>query len=191
MTEDLQEMRSQRKNLSVLPFPSPPALRLEEYFAGETGAIGLFHDRFGRLRRQFSAEMVGTVEGDSLRLHEVLAYNDGEQETREWLVKQVGANGYEGTCENVVGTARGEASGNTFRWQYDFQLRVGQRLVTMRFDDAMYLQAGGLLINRVKVSKFGLLVGECTIVFFKDAAQLGQAFWNQGAPSAALKAAAE
>ena len=191
MTDDLQEMLPQRKHLSVLPFPSPPALRLEEYFAGETGAIGLFHDRFGRLRRQFSAEMIGTVEGDSLRLHEVLAYNDGEQETREWLVKKVGANGYEGTCENVVGTARGEVSGSTFRWQYDFQLRVGKRLVTMRFDDAMYLQAGGLLINRVKVSKFGLLLGECTIVFFKDAEQLGQAFWTQNASGAALKAAAE
>ncbi len=191
MIEDLQEMGEQRNTLSVLPFPKPPALRLEEYFAGETGAIGLFHDRFGKLRRQFSAEMIGTVDGDKLHLHEILAYNDGEQETRDWHLRKVGANGYEGTCENVVGTARGEVSGSTFRWRYDFRLRIGQREMTVQFDDAMYLQAGGLLINRVKLTKFGLLLGECTIVFFKDAAQLGQAFWNQSAPSAALKAAAE
>ena len=191
MIEDLKELAEGRKKLSVLPFPNPSDLRLEEYFAGETGAIGLFHDRWGRLRRQFSAEMVGTVKGDSLVLHEVLAYDDGEQETRAWHVRKVDANAYEGTCENVVGKARGEVSGSTFRWQYDFQLRIGRRMVTMHFDDAMYLQAGGLLINRVKVSKFGFTLGECTIVFFKDAAQLGQAFWNQSAPSAALRAAAE
>ena len=191
MIEDLKELAEERKKLSVLPYPNPPSLRLEEYFAGETGAIGLFHDRWGRLRRQFSAEMVGTVDGDSLHLHEVLAYDDGEQETREWHVKAVGANGYEGTCENVVGKAHGAVSGSTFRWQYDFQLRIGRRMVTVQFDDAMYLQAGGLLINRVKVSKFGLTLGECTIVFFKNAAQLGQAFWSQSAPRAALRAAAE
>ncbi len=191
MIEDLQELAKQRNTLSVLPFPSAPDLRLEEYFAGETGAIGLFHDRFGRLRRQFSAEMIGTVDGDKLHLHEVLAYNDGEHETRDWHLSKVGANGYEGTCENVVGKARGEVSGSTFRWEYDFRLRIGQRQVTVHFDDAMYLQAGGLLINRVKLTKFGLLLGECTIVFFKDAAQLGQAFWSQSPPQAALKAAAE
>ena len=64
-------------------------------------------------------------------------------------------------------------------------------LSAVRFDDAMYLQAGGLLINRVKVSKFGVTLGECTIIFFKDAAQLGQAFWSQGVASPTLRAAAE
>ena len=191
MIRDLKELADGQRRLSVLPYPKPSDLRLEEYFAGETGAIGLFHDRWGRLRRQFSADMIGTVDGDSLHLHEVLAYDDGEQETRDWHLKKVGAHGYEGTCENVVGKARGEVSGNTFRWQYDFQLRIGARLVTVRFDDAMYLQAGGLLINRVKVSKFGVTLGECTIIFFKDAAQLGQAFWSQGAASPTLRAAAE
>ena len=29
-----------------------PVLRLEEYFVGHTRAVGMFHDRFGVLRRQ-------------------------------------------------------------------------------------------------------------------------------------------
>jgi hypothetical protein len=33
------------------------------------------------------------------------------------------------------------------------------------FDDRMWLQPDGILINRAKVKKFGIVFGEATIVF--------------------------
>jgi hypothetical protein len=35
------------------------------------------------------------------------------------------------------------------------------------FDDWMYLQADGVLLNRAKMSKFGFTLGEVTIAFQK------------------------
>ena len=47
-----------------------PQLVIEEYFAGETQAWGLFEDRFGTIRRQFSVDIVGTWDGEFLTLDE-------------------------------------------------------------------------------------------------------------------------
>ena len=191
MTEQMQKLSNQRKKSVGTQFPTPPAMRLEDYFLGETSAIGIFQDRFGKLRRQFSAVMTGCVEGDILHLHEELAYDDGEVETRNWQVTKRGESGYEGTCENVVGTARGRVIDNVFNWQYDFQLKIGGRKITVRFDDTMYLQAGGLVINRVRMSKFGVTLGTATIVFFRDPVELAEVFGSAPVTPEALLAAAE
>ncbi len=191
MTEKMQQLSSKWKESVGTQFPTPPAMRLEDYFLGKTSAIGIFQDRFGKLRRQFSAVMTGCVEGDTLHLHEELAYDDGELETRKWQVRKLGETGYEGTCENVVGKARGRVTGNVFNWQYDVQLKIGGRQVTVRFDDTMYLQAGGLVINRVRMSKFGVTLGTATIIFFRDPAELAEVFGSEIVAPEALLAAAE
>ena len=191
MTEEMQQLSNEQRGGIGTQFPTAPAMRLEDYFVGKTSAIGIFQDRFGKLRRQFSAIMTGCVEGDTLHLHEELAYDDGELETRNWQVKKLGETGYEGTCENVVGTARGRVTGNVFNWQYDFRLNIGGRQVTVRFDDTMYLQAGGLVINRVRMSKFGVTLGTATIIFFRDTAELAEVFGSETVAPEALMAAAE
>ena len=50
-----------------------PKLVLEDYFAGQTRAWGMFEDRFGSVRRQFSVDITGTWDGETLilRLYEV------------------------------------------------------------------------------------------------------------------------
>jgi hypothetical protein len=40
-----------------------PRFRIEEYFPGRTRAWGIFQDRFGRLRRQFTVDIDGTWDG--------------------------------------------------------------------------------------------------------------------------------
>lgn len=191
MSNVVENVASMAKPSEILQFPESPEMRLETYFLGNTNAIGIFQDRWGKLRRQFYAKMVGCVEGDKLHLGEELIYDDGELETRNWTVTKVGEDRYEGTCENVVGKASGSVKGNVFRWTYRFRLGVGGRQVTVDFDDAMYLQAGNLVINRVKVSKFGIRFGEATIVFFKDAADLKRAYDNLGVTQDTFRAAAE
>ncbi len=38
----------------------------------------------------------------------------------------------------------------------------------MKFDDWMFLQPGGVVINRARVSKWGIDIGEVTLFFSKD-----------------------
>ena len=73
-----------------------PALVLEDYFLGDTVASGIFEDRFGRVRNQFSVAIAGTIVDGALVLDERFAYSDGKQDRRVWRIRRTGPNAYEG-----------------------------------------------------------------------------------------------
>ncbi len=80
-------------------------LDLFEYFEGKTRAWGIFEDRFNRLRRQFTVDIHGVVNGDTLVLEEYFTYADGEQQERIWTIRRLGNNRYSGTADDVIGEA--------------------------------------------------------------------------------------
>ena len=49
---------------------SKPKFSLENYFEGKTEAWGMFHDRFGNLKRTFKVDITGTLKSDILTLDE-------------------------------------------------------------------------------------------------------------------------
>lgn len=144
-----------------------PKLMLEKYFLGKTRAWGLFEDRFGTVRRQFTVDISGSRDGDDLVLDERFQYSDGETDRRVWRIRKTGEHSYEGRAADVIGVATGEAYGNALNWRYDMELTVGDRTFRVHFDDWMFLQPSGVLLNRAKVSKFAIDVGEVTLVFMK------------------------
>lgn len=147
-----------------------PRLLIEDYFAGQTQAWGIFQDRFGTPRRQFRVDIDGTWDGETLTLVEDFVYDDGETEQRIWRIKKLGEHNYEGKAEGVIGVAHGSAYGNALNWRYKFALKVGDSTWTVHFDDWLFLQDDRVLINRADVTKFGLLIGEVTLLFHKGAA---------------------
>jgi len=148
-----------------------PRLLIEDYFAGQTQAWGIFQDRFGTLRRQFRVDIEGTWDGETLTLVEDFVYDDGETEQRIWRITKRGEHGYEGRAEGVIGVAEGVAYGNALNWRYKFALKVGDSTWTVHFDDWLFLQDDRVLINRADVTKFGVLIGEVTLLFYKSAAE--------------------
>ena len=154
-----------------------PKLVLEDYFAGETTAWGIFRDRFGKVRKRFVVDVKGEwdAQAQKLVLREDFQYDDGTKETREWHLKKTGANSYEGTADNVVGTAKGRTSGNAFHFNYRFDLPVGDSSWRVTFDDWMYLQPDGeTLINIATISKWGVRLGTVHIFFRKNGASAGK-----------------
>ena len=145
-----------------------PRFRIEDYFAGKTRAWGIFQDRFGTLRRQFTVDIDGDWDGEILTLVEDFLYDDGQAERRTWRIRKTGEHGYEGSADGVVGTALGRSYGNVLNWHYRFALKIGDSTWTATFDDWMFLQDDGMMINRAEVTKFGLQLGEVTIAFRKD-----------------------
>lgn len=139
--------------------------RLEEYFEGQTRAYGLFEDRFGKVRRQFVVDITGTVGGDLLTLDENFRYADGELDRRVWHIRNLGGGRYEGQASDIVGTAKGEIFGNALNWRYTLDLKVGEGTWRVQFDDWMFLQPDGVLLNRARVSKWGIELGEVTLAF--------------------------
>ena len=143
-----------------------PVLELEKYFAGHTVASGLFEDRFGKTRRQFVVTVDGTVNGDTLTLDENFVWNDGEKQRRVWSLKRTGPNSYEGRTPEVIGVAHGSQSGNAFNFNYDIKLKVGEnKYWKVHFNDWMFLQPSGVIINRAYVSRWGFDIGSVTISF--------------------------
>ena len=143
-----------------------PKLVLEAYFEGQTRAWGIFEDRFGNLRREFVVDIDGTVDGDTLTLDERFTFADVETDRRVWTIRRIDDETYDGTADDIVGTARGAVAGNTLNWTYDVDLAMGGRSIRVRFDDWLFLQPDGVLINRARVSKFGLEIGQ-VILFFQ------------------------
>lgn len=148
-----------------------PALVLEEYFAGQTKAWGLFEDRFGNVRRQFTVDIVGDWNGERLILDESFVYNDGETDKRVWTIRKTAAGRYEGMAGDVVGKAAGISAGNALNWSYTMDLKVGDGTIRVAFDDWMFLQPGGAMINRARVTKWGFDIGEVTLFFVKPEAK--------------------
>jgi hypothetical protein len=146
---------------------SKPKFSLENYFEGKTEAWGMFHDRFGNLKRTFKVDITGTLKSDTLTLDEKFLYDDGEQDSRVWTIKILGNNQYSGTASDVVGEAKGIASGNALNWQYRLNLKVGDSTILVDFDDWMFLQDRNILMNRAEVKKWGLNIGVVSITFLK------------------------
>ena len=146
---------------------SQPIFTLEDYFEGKTEAWGMFHDRFGNLKRTFKVDITGTIESNTLTLDEKFLYDDGEQDSRVWTIKILGNNQYSGTASDVVGKAKGISEGNALNWKYKLNLKVGDSTILVDFDDWMFLQDRNILMNRAEVKKWGLNIGVVSITFLK------------------------
>ncbi len=145
-----------------------PKLLLEDYFNGSLEAWGLFHDRFGNLKRQFKVKIVGKInDKNQLLLDESFLYDDGEKEKRVWTIDILGDGKYRGRADDVIGVANGIAVGNALNWKYELLLNFKDNKIKVSFDDWMFLQDRDILINRAEVKKFGINIGVVTITFLK------------------------
>lgn len=144
-----------------------PQFVLEDYFEGKTRGYGLFESRGGKISTRFVVDIVGRWEGDVFLLEEDFLYSDGKREFFTWRITKTGENTYEGTREGVVGVAIGMQNGNALNWRYKMDLPRGDGTIRLSFDDWMILQPDDVLMNRARVSKFGLHVGSVTLSFAK------------------------
>ena len=145
-----------------------PQLDLFSYFSGHTKGWGIVQDRKGALTRQFTVDITGTVSDDGkLTLYEEFIWNDGEESTRTWIISKTADHSYTGTAEDVLQPADGLIYGNVLNWQYQMSIQVDDTSWKIKFDDWMFLVSDEVLLNKATMTKFGLKVGEVTIVFKK------------------------
>jgi hypothetical protein len=119
------------------------------------------------VQRQFVVDIHGTWDGTTLTLNEDFAYNNGEIENRVWKIRKSGENTYSGSTQQSIGEASGTSSGNAFHWEYDFNLKVGESTWKVHFNDWMFLQTDGVLINKATVTRWGIKLGTVFLSFQK------------------------
>ncbi|MGW8194932.1 MAG: DUF3833 family protein, partial [Desulforhopalus sp.] len=101
-------------------------------------------------------------------LREFFTWSDGEKSTRTWKIRKHDDHNYTGTAGDVIGDAEGTLYGNVLHWTYQLHLEVDDSRWKVKFDDWMFLVNDRLLLNKATMSKFGVDVGEVTIVFEKS-----------------------
>jgi len=144
-----------------------PKLNLREFFDGYIYALGIVQDRSGKVIKRFKVDIKAYWEGEKAILDEKFIYSDGKKSSRVWEINEIGRSKYEGRANDVVGIATGETAGNTFYFEYDLDLLVGDTTYKVNFEDWMYLLDEKTLLARSYMNKWGFDLGEVTIVMNK------------------------
>lgn len=142
-----------------------PVLDLQRYFNGTLVGHGMFQSRSGKVERRFVVTIDASWQGDVGTLDERFEWSDGERQRRVWTIRKVDASTYTGTADDVVGEARGQASGNALNWRYTLALPVSGRTWHVQFDDWMYLIDERVMLNTAVMSKWGIRLGQVTLSF--------------------------
>ncbi|MEM7426046.1 MAG: DUF3833 family protein [Pseudomonadota bacterium] len=160
----LQQLQTQTE-LADEPFFLP------SFFEGETTAWGFFEDPFGRVKRAFTARINGSWDDGEFLLDEHFRFDDGALDHRVWRLSfdQDGST-FSARCADSVGPGRGHHVEGGCYLTYLVRLAVGDRKVVVRFRDLFHQVDADTLLNRAKVTKWGLPVGQLVIAFQRSTA---------------------
>ncbi|MDR3520092.1 MAG: DUF3833 family protein [Acidocella sp.] len=145
-----------------------PTMALNDYFPGHSTAYGIFIDRFGNVRNQFTVDCHGSWDGTTMILQEHFTYvggANGQPTSRTWHFHKTGPNSWEGTAGDVIGVATGKQDGNAFHMTYVTELHTGSSTHQVSVSDWMFRESPGVVINHTTISKLGITLGDVQIAF--------------------------
>ena len=147
-----------------------PQFQPERFFEGHVHAWGVMEDGSGNPKSRFTSIDIGTRDGDGVRIDQTISFSDGTTQQRSWRLQRVDQHHYAGSAADIVGSASGEAYGNTFHLEYTVALKPGNILSHVGFSQWLYLQDDGqTVVSRSTITKLGLTVVRVTEYVRRDA----------------------
>ncbi|MDG2048247.1 MAG: DUF3833 domain-containing protein [Halioglobus sp.] len=144
-----------------------PSLVAETFFNGQLTASGIVKDRSGRVIRYFNATIDASWENGVGTLDERFVFDDGEHQTRVWTLRRTGSGVYNATAGDVIGDSTMMVLGNSLFMQYVLRIPYGEGTIDIDVDDRMYQVSDTVLLNESVMSKWGVNVGQITLVIQK------------------------
>jgi hypothetical protein len=149
-----------------------PEFDLRGYFDGQSVAWGTLIDYSNKLTRTFCVEIDASWQVENGKhigtLNENFYFDDGERSNRIWKIQDNSDGTYSGAAGDVIGKAKGESKGRAFHWQYDLEVKVGERDMVFAMDDWMYRVDEHRLFNKTAMEKLGVEVATITLFFDKQ-----------------------
>ena len=146
-----------------------PAFHPEQFFAGHAQAWGVIEDGSGNPTKSFVSEDSGHLEGDTVVISQTIKFSDGDSQQRSWRLRRVDEHHYEGTADDIVGVAEGEAYGNALMLDYTLAPSPTNPLTHVHLKQWLYLQEGGKsMISRTTISKLGIVLGRVAEYVHRD-----------------------
>ena len=146
-----------------------PVFVANEFFNGRLVAHGMLKNFKGEVTRRFVANIDAYWSDNGVgTLDEHFTFDDGEKQRRVWTLTPDGSGSYIGTAGDVVGPAQLQFAGNSLFLEYVLRIPYGEGTLDLTVDDRMYLIDEATLLNESALRKFGIKVGELTLVIRKD-----------------------
>lgn len=145
-----------------------PVLVVEEFFDGPLSAHGIVKNRSGKVTRYFKASINAYWEDGVGTLDEVFIFDDGEEQRRTWKLVKDDSGNYLGSANDVVGTSTLNIAGNSLFLDYVLRIPYEDGTLDLNIDDRMYLVSDRILINESVMTKWGIEVGQITLVIEKN-----------------------
>jgi hypothetical protein len=137
-----------------------PVFDLRKHLSGPLRCEGVIYGPTGRVSSRFTADMMGTWDGNRGTLAEHFSYDSGTKQDREWRLS-IGNDGrISAEADDLVGTGTGEASGAALRLQYTIKLPESAGGHALDVTDWLYLVDDKTIVNRSQFRKFGVKVAE-------------------------------
>jgi hypothetical protein len=129
------------------------------FFSTRVTAWGVLEDGSGNPTKRFTSIDQGSRSGDTVSIAQTISYSDGTSQSRTWQLRRIDAAHYEGTAADIIGTAEGDAAGNTLHLEYDIALSPDNPFTHVHLNQWLYLQDdGNALISRTTITKLGIVV---------------------------------
>lgn len=145
-----------------------PKLDPLAFFDGATRSWAVIENRRGNPTSEFRADLVGTRDGNELVIEQNFTFEGNRTQTRVWRIRRISEQQFEATADDVVGISRGEMRGNVVRWHYTTEGKRAWFIDDLDFSLWMYLMEDGeTLVNRVTITKFGIVVARTTEQFHR------------------------
>lgn len=143
-----------------------PTLDPVVFFTGHVRSWGVM-ERSGAPASVVITDCTGEIDGDSLRMTQVLQIGDDPPVTRQWRMRRNGPGRFAAVANDMVGTAEGEAAGRAFHWTWTLATSPGNPLRDVTMDQWWYLLDDGAMLNRTRIRKLGVTLAEVTEHFVR------------------------
>ncbi len=140
---------------------------MADYFEGRTRAWGMFETITGKVKKSFVADIGGRWDGDDFLLEEDFTFSDGEKDTRTWRLNFNEDGRFQASCADTPSPGKGVLTARRGDLAYSMALNIGGRKMMLSFSDLFYQVDEHTVLNRAKVKKFGIPVGQVLICFRK------------------------
>ncbi|MCE8511579.1 DUF3833 family protein [Ruegeria pomeroyi] len=134
-------------------------ITLDQAFSGKATGAGVFRVDLTDNERRFTARLDGRLDGDRLTVVEDFFYDDGEQNRLTWVFDRAGPGKWTGRREDTVGVANVVETGNEIRLSYLADFRSEDQVTRLGFEDVIYFDPDGRVINDAIVTRFGIPIG--------------------------------
>ncbi len=144
-----------------------PVVQFKEFYSGPVEAWGIIQDFNDKVIRTFTIQINGQWQDNKGSIEEIFHWSDDTTTHRVWHFDQISDHQFKATTDDMDGDAIGIESGNAIYWQYKLKVPINGEVFEFDFEDWSYAIDGEVLINRSKMKKMGITVGNVTIMMKK------------------------